>query len=32
MLRSLGATTIDCAGHECTLHVSLDCEAEALAG
>ena len=32
MLRHLGPTTIECAGHECTLHVSLDREAEALAG
>ncbi|HLM18891.1 MAG TPA: GNAT family N-acetyltransferase [Acidimicrobiia bacterium] len=32
LLRHLGATTIDCAGHICTLHVSLDPAAEALAG
>ena len=32
MLRHLGATTTECAGPVCTLHVSLDLEAEALAG
>jgi GNAT superfamily N-acetyltransferase len=32
LLRHLGATTIECAGHVCTLHVSLDRAAEALAG
>src|SRR4051794_11666625 len=32
MVRNLGPTTIHCTGHECTLHVSLTHDAEALAG
>jgi len=32
MLRRLGPTTTDCSGYECTMHVSLVPEAEALAG
>jgi GNAT superfamily N-acetyltransferase len=32
MLRRLGPTTVDCTGITCTLHVSLDADAEALAG
>ena len=32
MLRRLGPTTTDCSGYECTMHVSLDSPAEALAG
>jgi GNAT superfamily N-acetyltransferase len=32
MLRRLGPTTTDCSGYECTMHVSLESPAEALAG
>lgn len=32
MLRRLGPTTTECAGHVCTMHVSLDDEAHALVG